>query len=176
MAAWRRRIEAILDVWQDGIATAIGRIRIESMDCSLQEFFLQNILAAKLPFGFWVACAEAGAVVGWQSLLSIDNNPVARTDLAESSTYVARRLAGTGIGEALIRHAMQSASETSLHYVFGFISTKNCKAVSLVEKCGWMRAADRVGRQVDAAFLILESGNDLRVRVTSGACSFRSAC
>ena len=135
-----RDVEAVIRIWKEGITSAIGRAAVD-MD-QLEDFFHQRILSASRPFGFWVACAPDGAVVGWQALLPFDNNPATRTFFAEASTYVAKEAIGHGVGEALIRHAMAFAAEESLQYVIGFISDENHAAQAMIKKCGWKLVGD----------------------------------
>ena len=135
-----RDVEAVIRIWKEGITSAIGRTAVD-VD-QLEDFFLQRILSASSPFGFWVACAPDGAVIGWQALLPFDNNPATRTFFAEASTYVAKEAARHGVGEALIRHAMAFAAEGSLQYVIGFISGENHGAQAMVKKCGWKLVGD----------------------------------
>jgi phosphinothricin acetyltransferase len=145
--AGEQDLESIVRIWREGVSQAIGESASVPEEQQLKGFFLQRIRAAKPPFGFWVACCERDSVIGWQALLPFDNNPVTCSFVAEWSIYVARSHARRGVGEALTRHAMKSASEGPLQYVIGIISAENRGALALAEKCGWVRVGALPGTE-----------------------------
>jgi L-amino acid N-acyltransferase YncA len=130
----------VIAVWRAGAGVALGRKVEAPSEAELLGHFRYRLSAATPPFGFWVYETDAGEVVGWQSLMPFENNPLERATIAESSTYVARDWARSGVGEALLRHAMVAAEDRGLTYVFGFVV--NEASVRLVEKCGWHRVGD----------------------------------
>jgi phosphinothricin acetyltransferase len=138
-SAGRDDIEAIVRIWREGASHAIGAEAASLGEAELTEFFLQRIRAAESPFGFWVACDQAGEVIGWQALLPFDNNPATCSYVAEWSVYVAGAHARIGVGEALTRHAMKYAREGRLQYLIGLIASWNHRALAMAEKCGWVR-------------------------------------
>jgi phosphinothricin acetyltransferase len=144
-------VEVVARIWREGVAQAIGRTTPPMLEVPLRGFFHQRIRAAEPPFGFWVAEAVDRTVIGWQALLPFNNNPAMRPCLAESSTYVATAHARNGVGEALIRHAMRLAGESTLQYILGFISAENGRSLAMVEKCGWLRVGLIPGTQKEPA-------------------------
>jgi phosphinothricin acetyltransferase len=145
--AGEQDIGSIVRIWREGAAAAIGSAASSLPEAQLREFFLQRIRTIEAPFGFWVVCGADGVVIGWHALLPFDNNPVTSAFVAEWSIYVAQSSARQGIGEALTRHAMQAASDSTLQYVFGFISAENRAALAMVEKCGWVQVGAVPGTQ-----------------------------
>jgi L-amino acid N-acyltransferase YncA len=127
--------EAIAAIWLEGLAHNMVRVEEKPTIDTARAAFAERLQLAQEPFGVWVALGEGGAPVGWQSLLPCVNNPLVRGRCAESSTYVLPLASHSGVGEALLRHAMKEAKAARFQHLLGWII--NPRALRLVERCGW---------------------------------------
>ena len=87
-------------------------------------------------YRIWVAEIE-GAIVGWQSLHPCRANPLWKW--AESSTYIATRSRGLGVGRKLLMFASEYAKSVNLSHVVGVIITGNEAPIKIVESLGWQK-------------------------------------
>ncbi|MDO7886646.1 GNAT family N-acetyltransferase [Hymenobacter cheonanensis] len=126
--------EAIYAIWLEGIAHSFAGF---AHPPDLREQFHHNFATCQPPFGFWVA-EEAGQVLGWQSLLPCTSNPLKRYLLAESSTYVAADVQLKGLGESLLRKALNEAGMREIQFVIGWVRTNNSGIAKMVARCGFV--------------------------------------
>ena len=125
---------AIAGIWLAGLTQNVVRVERAPALPDATLAFTERLQAAA-PFGFWVAAAPDGQLLGWQSVLPCVNNPVVRDRCAEASTYVLPLASHAGIGEVLLRHAMEQARGTTFHHLVGWVI--NPRALKMVERCGW---------------------------------------
>ena len=91
-------------------------------------------------FKFWVAEAENGEIVGWQSLMPYGNNPFSRELGGESGTYVRRSSQAGGVAYILLFHVIAHAKATPLRHVVAFVAEDNQAVEEVGRKLGgWQR-------------------------------------
>jgi L-amino acid N-acyltransferase YncA len=126
---------AIAEIWLEGLQQNLVRVERNMSLAEAQAAFAERLRLAVDPFGFWVATAADGRLLGWQSTLPNVNNPLLRDRCAEASTYVRPLASHAGVGEALLRHGMAQAKGSRLNHLVGWIV--NPLALRMVERCGW---------------------------------------
>lgn len=93
-------------------------------------------------FQVWVAEDDAGTILGWQSLSPIMSHPVLRHVMAESSTYICPDRRASGVGRALLSHALRHSQDTPLKYVVAFLFADNIGALRITDSLGFKRVGD----------------------------------
>lgn len=114
---------------------------------------------AKQQGGFPVlgAVGADGSLVGFASYGTFRAWPAYKYSV-EHSVYVARDQRGAGVGLALMRRLIASASEQQLHVMVGGIDVSNRASIALHEKLGFVHAGTlkhagfKFGRWLDLAF------------------------
>lgn len=126
-------VGALVDIWRRGTSVSIG---FEVDFHEAEPYFCQCVLEQSDASKVWVATDHADKVLGWQSLRPTRANPILRSLVAESSTYVDPCCMVRGVGTALIQMASQHADKSSLLYLTGYVS--NITMRSIVLKAGWI--------------------------------------
>src|SRR6188768_2079372 len=128
---------AILAILNDAIvsSTALYDYRPRELD-SMQGWF-----EAKRAGGFpvWGAVDDVGALLGFATYGSFRAWPAYKYS-AEHSVYVAREQRGLGVGTALMRRLIQSASEQQLHTLIGGIDASNQDSIAFHQKLGFVHS------------------------------------
>ncbi len=76
-------------------------------------------------------------VLGWYSLSAHRKGRKALANVAEISYYVDSEQQGNGIGNMLMRHALDTAAECGLHNLFAILLDTNTVSIALLEKYGF---------------------------------------
>ena len=127
---------AIALIWTEGIASAVPALTNDQG--TLPEEHFRNALALQDgTFQLWVAELSGMGIVGWQSLMPCRNNPVLRTSMAESSTYVSANARGYQIGTKLLEHAINHAVHSPLRYLLAFVAAGNEPMLRVSQKLGF---------------------------------------
>lgn len=128
--------EEIFDIWKLSQDNSCARSLIDMEEYKPDMFKLfknQND-----NFKFYVADRK-GEIVGYQSILPTENNPVLCHEQAVSSTYVKLGCGGQGVGVNLIKHACEEAKKTTINIIYGKVVASNTPAMNMVEKSGWCK-------------------------------------
>lgn len=91
------------------------------------------------PYALWVAETDDG-VVGWASLHAYDEKPCFHRT-GSTSTYVARRARGAGVGTALRLHLMAQARVRGFHTLVSRAWATNEASLTLWLRLGWQKVA-----------------------------------
>jgi L-amino acid N-acyltransferase YncA len=106
----------------------------------------------------WVAEAD-GTVAGFLSLKDFYEGRRGYASTAEIGVYVAPEHQGTGVGGALLDHAVAAAPALGLSTLLAFVFAHNQASIALFERRGFERwgllpaVADLDGRSTDLAIL-----------------------
>lgn len=103
---------------------------------------------AELKQPIFVACDDAGRVVGWASLSSF-RAPSGYRFTCEVSVYVAREVHRRGIGRRLIETLHESAHARGLHALVAVVDAENAASIRLFESFGYAESGrlNDVGRK-----------------------------
>lgn len=120
-------------IYVDGIATRNATFETEPPAWERWD-------ASHLPLGRLVA--RAGAVLGWAALSPVSSR-FCYAGVAEASVYVAAAQRGQGIGEALMRAAIELSDENGIWTLQAGIFPENTRSLALVKKCGFREVGRR---------------------------------
>jgi L-amino acid N-acyltransferase YncA len=129
--AGERDIEAIADIYNEGIATRLATFETEPRTAADVQAWL--VAGERLP----VLVAEEGAtVLGWARILAYSDRPVYE-GVGEVSVYVAEHARGRGLGRALLEELQRNATELGYWKLVGKLFTANAASAGMVRSCGW---------------------------------------
>jgi phosphinothricin acetyltransferase len=142
--------EAVLAIYQQGIATGIATLETESPDWQWwdQSHKPECRLVAE----------EDGRVVAWAALTSVSRRPCYR-GVAEETIYVATDAQGRGIGQALMQRLVDESERAGYWTLQAAIFPENRASVALHEACGFrsvgvrQRIGEREGRFHDVLLM-----------------------
>jgi phosphinothricin acetyltransferase len=120
--------EAILAIYQQGIATGIATLETEPPDW---EWWDQS----HKPECRLVA-EQDGRVVAWAALTSVSHRPCYR-GVAEETIYVADDAQGRGIGRTLMQRLVQESERAGYWTLQAAIFPENAASLALHEACGF---------------------------------------
>jgi len=156
---------AILDIFNEAIAnsTALYDYRPRSL-ASMELWF-----KAKATGGFPVigAVDESAELLGFASYGVFRAWPAYKYSV-EHSVYVHHKHRGCGVGHALMKRLIASATEQQYHIMVGGIDVANSASIALHERLGFVHAGTirqagfKFGRWLDLAFyqLVLPTPTD----------------
>ena len=119
-------------IWSEGLLTSSGRLSpsesevISAFESRIDQPVGQSVL--------WVARVN-GHIAGWQGLQDFGLTQISR--IAQSSTYISGPWHGKGIGQVLLRHAMERARGRGFDVIAGWVKTDNQASLNLVRSLGW---------------------------------------
>jgi phosphinothricin acetyltransferase len=129
--AGERDIEAIADIYNEGIATRLATFETEPREASDVEAWLAA--GERLPV---LVADEHDDVLGWARILAYSDRPV-YAGVGEVSVYVAERARGRGLGTALLEALQEAARERGYWKLVGKLFTANAASAGMVRRCGW---------------------------------------
>jgi len=126
-------LDEIVAIWYDGqLSQGNEPLKREEV----KGIFRQRLESQTDVYGTWVAEIN-GSIVGWQSLNPCRANPVHKW--AQSSTYIAKKMMGRGIGRKLLSFATEHAGTVGLTHMEEFIKKGNVAPAKIVESLGWQK-------------------------------------
>jgi L-amino acid N-acyltransferase YncA len=126
-------VEEIVDIWQQGLAVAMG---YPPPPGDYVRAFGQRLAEQDEVFQFFVA-VDGHDVVGWVSLTPFRANPLVRDYMAELSAYVRTARVRGGVARQLLDHTFAHARRTKLQYIMAFISSANRVALITAAQQGF---------------------------------------
>jgi phosphinothricin acetyltransferase len=108
-------------------------------------------------FPVWGAVDDAQTLLGFATYGTFRAWPAYKYAV-EHSVYVAAAARGRGVGQALMRRLIQSATEQQLHTLIGGIDAENTRSIAFHEQLGFVHAGTikqagfKFGRWLDLAF------------------------
>lgn len=111
--AQEHHFQKIWDMYLSEVSSLQNRAQCQG----LLARFRRNFNERSERFNFWVAIDDDGNVCGWQSLIPFSNNPLRCDTWAESSTYIDPPFQGRGVGEMLVRKAIDSAQHSGIKII-----------------------------------------------------------
>jgi phosphinothricin acetyltransferase len=146
---------AILDIFNDAILHSTALYDYEPRALQSMDSWFKNKASGRFPvIG---AIGYAGDLLGFATYGSFRDRPAYKYSV-EHSVYVHRDRRGRGIGLALMRQLIATATDQQYHTVIGGIDASNPGSIALHEKlgfvhCGTIRQAGfKFGRWLDLAF------------------------
>jgi L-amino acid N-acyltransferase YncA len=124
----RRHWKQVREIYLEGVETRNATFETEAPDWTKWD-------TSHLPFGRLVACARQ-EIVGWAALSPVFSRQCYR-GVAELSVYVRRGCARQGIGEALLRSAIEASEKGGIWTLQAAIFPENAASLALVRKCGF---------------------------------------
>ena len=124
----RRHWKQVREIYLEGVETRNATFETEAPDWTKWD-------ASHLPFGLLVACARQ-EVVGWAALSPVSSRHCYR-GIAELSVYVCRRCARQGIGETLLRSAIEASEKGGVWTLQAAIFPENVASLALVRNCSF---------------------------------------
>jgi len=146
---------AILEILNDAIVSSTALYDYRPREPDSMTGWFEGKRAGKFPI--WGALDDAGTLQGFASYGSFRAWPAYKYSV-EHSVYVARGQRGQGVGKALMRRLIQSATEQQLHALIGGIDAANAESVAFHEQLGFVHAGTikeagfKFGRWLDLAF------------------------
>ena len=135
--------EAVLAIYQDGIATGIATLETAPPDWEQwDETHKPNCR---------LVAEDGGRVVAWAALTSVSHRPCYR-GVAEETIYVADHAQGRGIGRTLMERLVEESERAGYWTLQAAIFPQNEASVALHEACGFrtvgvrQRIGEREGR------------------------------
>ena len=108
----------------------------ETLDPKERESWFTEHSPDKYPI-FVICDKEYGKVLGWYSLSAHRKGRKALAKVAEISYYVDSKQQGKGLGNTLMRHALDTAAQCGLHNLFAILLDTNTVSIALLEKYGF---------------------------------------
>ena len=146
---------AILAILNDAIVSSTALYDYQPRHQASMDGWFEAKRAGGFPV--WGALDDAGKVLGFATYGSFRAWPAYKYSV-EHSVYVADGARGRGVGKALLRRLIQSASEQQLHCLIGGIDAENTRSVAFHEALGFVHAGTikqagfKFGRWLDLAF------------------------
>lgn len=125
-------IEAILNIYNQGIEDKIATLESETKDIScMQVWFEQHQGRYKV-----IVAEEDNLILGWASLNPY-NNRCAYAGVADLSIYISREFRGKGIGSLLLTSIEEHATNNDFHKIVLFTFPFNRLGQGLYHKKGY---------------------------------------
>lgn len=145
----------ILAILNDAIATSTALYDYVPRPASSMTGWFE----AKRQGGFpvWGALDEHDQLLGFATYGTFRPQPAYKYT-AEHSVYVRHDARGRGVGSALMRRLIESATAQDLHLLVGVIDAENRESIAFHERLGFTHAGTieqagfKFGRWLDAAF------------------------
>jgi len=132
--AGERDLSAVVDIYNQAVADRNATADISPVTLQSRAAWLREHSPDRYP----VFVAEhRDAVVGWCSLSPYRTGRMALRHTAEISYYVDRGARGTGVGSALITHAIESCPELGLKTLFAIVLDINPDSTRILGKFGF---------------------------------------
>ncbi|MFW2405403.1 MAG: N-acetyltransferase family protein [Gammaproteobacteria bacterium] len=127
-------LPAVVDIYNEAIADRNATADLSPVSVEGRAAWLSE----HPPDTYPVFVAErGGGVVGWCSLSPYRPGRMALRHTAEISYYIARASRGTGVGSALIAHAIERCPELGLKTLFAIVLDINPASPSILGKFGF---------------------------------------
>ena len=146
---------AILEILNDAIVSSTALYDYHPREPGSMIGWFEAKHAGSFPV--WGALDDTGRLVGFATYGSFRAWPAYKYSV-EHSVYVTREQRGRGVGKALMRRLIQSATEQELHTLVGGIDASNADSVAFHQKLGFVHAGTikeagfKFGRWLDLAF------------------------
>lgn len=146
---------AILEILNDAIVSSTALYDYHPREPPSMIAWFEAKRAGSLPV--WGALDESGKLAGFATYGTFRPWPAYKYS-AEHSVYVAREQRGRGVGKALMRRLIQSATEQELHTLVGGIDASNTDSLAFHQKLGFVHTGTikevgfKFGRWLDLAF------------------------
>ena len=158
---------AILEILNDAIVSSTALYDYVARGPESMAAWFETKRAGDFPV--WGAVDDQGELLGFASYGTFRVRPAYKYSV-EHSVYVARQQRGRGVGSALMRRLIQSATEQQLHTLIGGIDASNTDSIAFHEKLGFVHAGTvkqagfKFQRWLDLAFyqLILPTPDEPR--------------
>lgn len=139
--------EAIRAIYNVAVATTTASLDTEPRSLNAQHEWMRR--HDFNPWPAYVAVVD-DHVVGWASLSPYNPKPGYRTT-AENSLYVAPEFHGKGIGNALLRHLIETSPSHGVREIIALITSENTVSLALHQRHGFREVGTlhRVGRKFD---------------------------
>jgi phosphinothricin acetyltransferase len=146
---------AILAIMNDAIANSTALYDYRPREAASMVGWFEAKRAGRFPV--WGALDARGELLGFASYGTFRAWPAYKYSV-EHSVYVSRTQRGRGVGTALMKRLIQSASEQDVHTLIGGIDAENVQSIAFHERLGFVRAGTiqqagfKFGRWLDLAF------------------------
>jgi L-amino acid N-acyltransferase YncA len=130
--ARKKDLEAILEIYNQGIQDRIATLETEAKDLS----YMSNWLEQRQGRYSVLAAEKGGQVIGWASLNPYSSR-CAYNGVADLSVYIEREFRGMGAGEKLLAALELKARENKFHKLVLFTFPFNGLGQSLYMKMGF---------------------------------------
>jgi phosphinothricin acetyltransferase len=142
--------DAVLAIYQEGIATGMATLETEPPDW--EQWDQTHKPECRL------VTEEDGRVVAWAALTSVSHRPCYR-GVVEETIYVAADAQGRGLGRTLMERLIEESERAGYWTLQAAIFPENAVSVALHEACGFrsvgvqQRVGEREGRFHDVLLM-----------------------
>jgi L-amino acid N-acyltransferase YncA len=135
-------IRAIVEIYNEAVEQRFATGDLEAVTVQQRTAWFHDHDETSFPI--YVA-VRGDAVVGWCSLSAYRPGRAAFLATAEISYYVRTDSRRSGVGTALVVHAIEDARRIGKRVLFGILLEKNQPSITLLQNCGfelWARLPD----------------------------------
>lgn len=135
-------LDQIVSIWLDGQEEAADAL-LPLVPEQPRNFYRVHLARHSDRFGIWVAERENGqdstSILGWQALLPCRAHPTFEQFWAQSSTYISKSNQNLGVGRALLSFVCDSATQSGLSHIVGYVRADNVSPLRIIESLGWKK-------------------------------------
>jgi phosphinothricin acetyltransferase len=129
-------LPAIVDIYNSTVASRMVTAELAPASVESKRAWFSEHHEPERPL--WVSLDGASAISGWVSLSNF-NPRAAYAPTAEISVYVHESARRTGLGRALVQHAIDHAPKAKIDALVGLVFGHNAPSLALFESFGFER-------------------------------------